>query len=193
MITCASSCLVTSGPDFSEPAQTRPEIVNIAGCQAEPSLAQIYQFNHEPLAPYQPAEFQACFLSEDAGEPVQSALLIDYGTQDPSSEDPYRHGIGGPDLDAASLGDGPRRVAIPWTPNHFLDSDKGCHTVTLIVTHRFTHLLGKYYCPQDPRDASTLTWFVNVCDGTATDPCDLVNCPSSGQSTPTVSCEGVPP
>jgi len=189
----APACLITAIPDFTPPARTRPEIITSDTYPPSPAVGKVALF--QPTAPsssYTGIEFSAWVLSEDADQDVQTVLLIDYGDQSGVSNGPYRSFVPGEPLKAATMADGPREVAIQWQPQ--AQELVGCHTVTLLVTHQSQQKNHVYYCPADPSDASTLTWFAYVCDQTDLAACGSASgsmiCPIEGQTTSTY-CAGV--
>lgn len=190
-LVCATSsaCLVTSAPDFSDP-KTRPEIVNTVDCPAKPDLSTITHLDYQEGS-YPRQEFSACIISEDLGDDVASALFIDYGKPSAISGGPYYSVVPGESVPAAALSDGPRRVSASWQPNPALTTDEGCHTVTLVVSHQFDFAFGNQYCPVNPADASTLTWFAVVCRDAAN--CSAATCTLASDTDNPSYCAGLPP
>jgi hypothetical protein len=151
-----------TGPQCGQ--RSRPFLL---GESASPHLGDMTVFQRNPAtSQYTPIEFSADMVSDDAGQPVQSVLLIDYGDDNAVSNGPYRSFVPGEPLDPACMLDGPRHVSIPWRP--LAQEPIGCHTVTLMVTHQFELKNSAFYCPADPNDASTLTWFALVCGDAST-------------------------
>jgi hypothetical protein len=178
----APACLITADPDFTPPARSRPEIITSDACPPSPAVGKVALFQPTPPnSSYTPIEFSACVVSEDAGQDVQTVLLIDYGDDSGVALGPYRWAIPGEPLKAATLADGPREITIKWLPQK--QEPPGCHTVTLLVTHQFQQINGIYHCPADANDAATLTWFAYVCDQTAIESCGAMICPIEGQTT----------
>ncbi len=190
LATGATSCLVTSEPDFSPRERTRPEIITTGLKSPSPNPAELVRFWKESTSEFDPKQFTVWVISEDVGEDLRSVLLIDYGYEGGVSNGPYRAYEPGPSIPAASASDGPRRVEIGWEPG---SHDDGCHTITLLVTHRFTNTHGTYWCPADPGDAATLTWVASVCkDSSVGEDCPQDGCPYDESNT-TTYCEGVSP
>jgi hypothetical protein len=180
----ASSCLVTASPDFTPPERTRPEIVTNDAYPPSPPLEEQAFFKLDlGSSQYTPVEFSAWVQSEDAGQPVLSELLIDYGDQSGIKNGPYRDYVPGEPLAPGTLADGPRQVTIQWRPQ--AQEIFGCHTVTLVVTHAFKNRDPVYYCPADPNDSSMLAWVALVCKSST--PADCVvdstfqQCPIQGR------------
>ncbi len=173
-----SACLVASTPVFDEPAQTPPFLVAAA---ADPDLREFLLVVDDD----QRVDFRASVISEDRGDPLKIALYIDYGLKN-NAGNPFRQSIADfPDIPAGTLRQGARPVQAEW----FLDSDvvpPGCHTVTMMVTHKFDFRK----CPDRLADSSHLVWNVLRCtsaEACAIDPfkdcpnslgSDLVTCPS---------------
>jgi hypothetical protein len=173
-----SACLVTSVPQFDEPAQTPPFLV---AAKADPDLREfVFVLDDD-----QRIDFRAAVLSEDRDVPVQIALYIDYG-QENAAGNPFKRSIAEfPEILPGTLSQGPRPVQAEW----FLDSDDvdyGCHTVTMMVTHAFDFR----NCPERLSDSSHLVWNILRCKSQelcVIDPAkqcpnsagpDLIACPS---------------
>lgn len=181
-----TGCLVIESWDFSPRKQTRPEIVTNDPFAPTPALGEFTELTKTTQG-YPPALFQAWIESEDADQDVETVLLIDYGDESGVSNGPYRGFVPGEPLQAGALSDGPRGpVTISWRPQ---SQDEGCHTVTLLVTHRFQQKTDSYYCPSVPQDASAVTWSVVLCDESGV--CLYDTCPVRGEHTSTY-CAGVP-
>ncbi|MBW2523557.1 MAG: hypothetical protein JRI23_05255 [Deltaproteobacteria bacterium] len=185
----STSCLVTSSPDFTPPERTRPEIVTNDEFGPNPAQGELVVF-YPTAGEYSPVEFAAWVQSEDADQNVLTVLLIDYGDESGVQNGPWRSYVPGKPLPAGTFSQGPRGpVTINWRPEKL--ETPGCHTVTLLVTHEFwLDPTEGYWCPKDGQDASTLTWFVAVCETANPDECDYTNCPVRGQGTRTY-CPGV--
>ena len=176
-----SACLVTSVPQFDEPAQTPPFLVAAA---ADPDIREfVFVLDGE-----QRIDFRAEVLSEDRGTPVQIALYIDYG-QENAAGNPFKRAIAEfPEITPGTLSQGARPVHAEW----FLDSDDvapGCHTITMMVTHEFDFRR----CPRRLADSSHLVWNILRCtskESCAIDP--ATECPSSAEA-PLVACPAETP
>lgn len=166
-----SGCLVTDSPDFSPPARTAPQLFPVL-----PTTEFIRALTGE--SGYQLPKFDANVLSEDAGDDLESALLIDYGVEGPGG-DPWLTATPGPTLPARSLADGPRLVSAGWNPFNF---GAGCHTVTMMVTHAKWGVNPGYWCPKEANDYATLTWVVALC-GADVSSCTFDDCPIRGDDT----------
>lgn len=193
LLAATPACLVTSDPDFSPPSQTRPEIIANDPYLPSPAVGKLAFYQWNEASEYTAVEFSAWVQSEDAEEPVQNVLLIDYGEWSDYTDGPYAIFQLGPPLAPASLADGPREVAIPWRPQR--EAEQGCHTVTLVVTHDFKSDYPGYHCPSTADDASFLTWFALVCRNEADAEACLADpasrpCPIEGQGA-TTYCAGL--
>ena len=126
----SSACLVLSPPEYDKPEQTAPMLVASA---AFPDLRQtIYVFDDTPFV-----EFGGAVLSEDAGDPVQLAIYLDYGQRN-AADRPYRNVVYPFEpIPPGTLADGPRTF-LPkrWYPSVHAVLN-GCHTATLMASHGF--------------------------------------------------------
>ena len=182
----SSACLVLSPPEYEKPEQTAPMLV--AG-EAFPDLRQtIYVYDDTPWV-----EFGGAVLSEDAGDPVQFAIFLDYGQRNAAGR-PYRNVVYPFEpVSPGTLADGPRTFSSKlWYPSVQTVS-YGCHTATLMASHAFDPGV----CPASPDDASYLVWQVircpssNECNDTCEPPaCDPVEgCASCSTPEPDASAE----
>lgn len=172
-----SGCLVTSTPDFSEPEQTPPFLVPAT---AEPRPTEVLIVRPQG-ATLPDTAFSAELRSEDAGQDVLGALLIDYGAEDELGK-PYADRVRFATLPARTLDAVETRVARAELPGSYWSNRPGCHTVTMIVTHEFDAVSG---CPERLEDSSQITWFVYACQ--VGEPCpldgdDVLACPDSGDA-----------
>ena len=154
MLMLSSACLVLDSPDFSPPPRSAPRLTAVLPVteliKAQPTRAG-----------FSLPDFSATVISEDAGQRLFSALLIDYGKESIGGA-PWLAEQVGPRLDAKTAADGPRDVRINWKPGNQLNT--GCHTVTLLVTHETKGGGVDHLCPTDANDFDTLTWVVSLCD-----------------------------
>jgi hypothetical protein len=176
----SSGCLITSEPDFERPKQTPPFLV---AADAKPDLRQpivVTDLGGQPAI-----TFNATVLSEDH-EPVQVRLLIDYGFTNLRGQK-ARRVIPQKQVAAGSLNDGPRPLSAAWFPSSDPVDRNGCHTVTLMVSHRFDDNDSNTGCPVRLCDSSALVWQVVL-------PCDpgetcVTTCESAPDTCPP-SAEG---
>lgn len=163
-----SACLVTSVPEYDEPAQTPPFLV---AAKAAPDIREfVFVLDGE-----QRIDFSAAVLSEDRGEPVHVALYIDYG-QENAAGNPFKRSLAAfPTIPPGTLSEGARDFNVSW----YLDSDDvshGCHSITMMVTHEFDFR----NCPMRLADSSHLVWNILRCpskESCAIDPAK--ECPNS--------------
>lgn len=125
----------------------------------------------------------ASILSEDADASVKFAFYVDYGTTNALGQ-PFSFALQTlPELQAATMADGPRSLlGVRWVDGIY-PIDPGCHRLTLIATHAFDTETG---CPQNLADSSQVTWHFRQCD-VGECPVSLVNCP-----VPTATCPLAP-
>jgi len=165
------ACLVTSTPEFEQPRQTPPFLITST---ASPDPTQIYVVDNAKLATQQNAvTFSADVRSDDNGESVEFQLYIDYGWPGNQLGQPFRMHI--PDiapLEPSTMSDTSRRVTAKWFPTS-PDFGLGCHTVTLIASHRFDKSSTTYSgCPACLNDSSQITCQIYRCDSDNNFSCD---------------------
>ncbi len=177
VLATSSACIVTGSPDFSPPEKTRPQLIAVTPTTEfiRPAFVD---------GAFQPTTLQAELLSEDGGDNLQPVLLIDYGFDGPGDV-PWRHAAPVDVIAPGTLSEGPRPLSISWTPPSFIQP--GCHTLTLLVTHEARGSNPGFWCPADPDDYATLTWFVALCEELST--CDYSDCFIAGEDTYNY-CEG---
>ena len=169
----ASGCLVTESPDF-EPKQAPPSLFSHEQTPTTEVMLIFQEASGYPLT-----EFFARVLSEETNEPLKGVLLLDYGNGK-SESGPWLYAATPFDVNAGRLSQGPRllepRPKFPFQEASSTTVVKtGCHTITLATSHEFQGELGQFYCPEDPRDFATLTWFITLC--TPEGDCLLDDCP----------------
>ena len=177
VLASSSACLVTGSPDFSPPERTRPQLIAVT-----PTTEFIRPAFIDGA--FQPITLEAELLSEDGGDDLEPVLLVDYGFAGPGG-DPWRDFAVADIIAPGTLSEGPRPLSISWTPRTFIQP--GCHTLTLLVTHQARGSTPGYYCPAEPNDYATLTWFVALCEELST--CDYSDCFIAGEDTYNY-CEG---
>lgn len=175
----AGSCLIATDPPFSDPEQTRPFLVPDS---VFPDPRETIIINETSAL-----TFRAKVQSEDAGEPVQAALLLNYGRASPFGpfDRPYKDIFGPfPFASASTWSAGPRDgTPIDW---NFVDDilkmdEPGCYRFTLMVGHHFD----TQGCPAS-EDYDAVSWQVVLCgvDGCPTE----LDCPEVE-----FSCTQLPP
>lgn len=150
-MTFLTSCIVADPPQYTNPGQTAPQLNSYL---ADPPISQVLPVYSNSIG----ATFSVPVRSEDAGEDLSAVFWEDYGTASPSSRV-----FNSQRLTAATYGETGRIVtSIPFTVGA---TDRGCHTVSLIVAH-INSFLPSNTQKLDPNkaksDAAILTWWVNV-------------------------------
>jgi hypothetical protein len=177
MLASTTSCLVTDSPEFAPPDRTRPLLL---ASDLLPTT-EVLQFElKEGAANYTSDTFIAQVLSEDAGQDLEVVLLTDYGSGAYNNIDgPWAPRVFQDRLDPGHTAQGPREVTVPYQPDRNALAP-GCHTVTMLVTHRFAQEEARRYCPEAANDFDTLTWFISLCreqqPGEVEPDCPLDNC-----------------
>ncbi len=172
-LSASTSCVVTGSPDFSPLERAAPKLIPVTPtAELMKVIAEGNNFFPEPFA--------AQVLSEDAGDEIETVLLVDYGLEGPGGE-PWLAANVGSRVSAGTLADGPRDFSVMWRPQPAFADLRMCHTVTLVVTHEWNGVAPFYYCPADKDDAASLTWVVALCKDSAS--CGFEDCPVSGEDT----------
>ena len=190
----ALGCLVTDTPRFDPPTPTAPYFT---GSGASPDPEQIVWFDdqgHPALLASETLPFSAYVTSQDDpnSEPafanVVPRLYVDYGTG--TAEQPFVAKYDGNPAPPNTLGQS-LLVSVDFPPfDPELQGLRGCHTITLMVSHAFTG--SPPDCPKYCGDFSATTWIALFCDSTSTDAgadeCDVLNpdtCPTPEYACPT--------
>ena len=153
--------MVTTSPEFAQPVQTPPFLTNLSPNPYQIQTIRSAQGATTGYEPAAPVNFDV--VSEDlqsAG--LQAALLLDF------------QGFGVPyDIPALAL-----NLQIPaghLPASRHVDAmtfslspsvTKGCHSVTLIVTHEFANypVQQRKINPKKDGDVATVTWWYQVGD-----------------------------
>jgi hypothetical protein len=158
-------CLVTASPDFAKPTQTPPFLTNLV---PPPYQAQFIP-NLSPIS-YAPARVVYDVISEDLqSAPLEVLLLLDFMggryEQDPLIFKPIPAGH----LDSPRRTDSIDFLLPPGTA-------KGCHSVTLLVSHEFVKDFTREISPKQTGDVAAVTWWYQV-GGDPTNPMlDIAPC-----------------
>ena len=182
-----TGCLITDPPQFNPPRHTRPFLIEAT---ADPDPKSILTVDTQLLPTTQSAEeFSAEVVSQDDPssttmstdfQQVTGWLYIDLGFDQGDGKQPYRLAFPGSSIPAGgTLEQTGRRIRATWRPGSQI-VDPGCHTATLIVSHRFDDIP----CPVCDDDFSSITWQILRCDRSA-DGCKEL--PVHGDH----SCEGL--
>lgn len=175
-----TGCLVLAPPDYEHPEQTAPV------------LSAVFPPPHLPIHINERdiVNFSVTVLSEDNGDPVQTALYIDYGKRSRFGM-PYRRGEVSPkSIAAGTIAGGQRAITVELDldtmtiPTEGVTPEKECHTLTVTASHAFNGCR----CPTDPEDMSSLTWQLIHCD--PNDPACPASCPVLDcKTTPCLFCD----
>jgi hypothetical protein len=171
---CTPACLITDPPQFKPPKHTAPFLVESS---ADPDPRRVKVVNSATLKADQTITFSADVVSQDDTDlaspfhQVESRLYIDYGFKDAPGQ-ASRFVLNGSSLvNPGSLDQtSGRRVSASWIPDVYR-VEPGCHTATLVVSHRFDPESGCWACTDD---FSTITWQILRCDSSAGD-CDALD------------------
>jgi hypothetical protein len=155
-----TGCLITDPPQFKAQKHTRPFLVEAT---ADPDPSRVKVVDAQPFIP-----FSAVVISQD--DPADSTssdfrqvhawLYIDYGLTALGSPLAYYRYLVPPNaLDVgATLDDTNRRLTATWYPG-INKVEPGCHTATLVVSHKFDD----HQCPACDDDWSSITWQLLRC------------------------------
>jgi hypothetical protein len=169
------SCLVTGSPNYDEAVPSRPFVTVVA-----PPVTELLRIERVGGA-FPVQQFSVHVTSEDAGEQLEAALLIDYGQpRDVGSEvglQPYQEDWSPQVIPEGSLSDEPRLVTLPWLPSLDNQNVPECHSVTMMVVRHPYGSSPYAWCPKDEQFA-TETWFLAVCDEPGS--CNFESCPTRG-------------
>ena len=165
----SNACLLLGEPNTDPPKRTRPVLR-----RPDPPENEFTRLLRNADQVYDAVHFRAEVRSEDAGQDLDTVLLIDYGKPNPAGE-PWLDAVPGPILQPQTIADGWRSISIDWLPKEAL-TGAGCHTVTMLVTHEITRATADgYFCPRDLDDYDTQTWLVVLCENDAS-ACDFSGC-----------------
>ncbi|MEM1032518.1 MAG: hypothetical protein AAGN82_19380 [Myxococcota bacterium] len=160
MTTAMSGCLVLGDPQYLDPERTAPRITPLTRPEELRTELSAEDGSWD-------VSFRVTITSEDAGETVELALLRNFGGGAAGGDRPYESEVGRSNLAPATLSDGPRPVTVDWFDPGVSGEDYDCARVTLLATHEFRGGSGPdFYCPADPTDVDTVTWFVLRCRDT---------------------------
>ena len=164
--------MVTASPEFAEPLPTPPFITNLTPnpYQIQPIRSvQGATTGYEPAAPI---TFDV--VSEDLQKPgLQAALLLDFqGLSLPYDIPALAVNL---NIPAGHL-PSPRHAG-PMSFGLSPSVTKGCHSVTLIVTHEFANdIFSRTINPKEPGDVAMVTWWYQVGIDSANPSFDVTTC-----------------
>lgn len=189
LATMSTGCLLTDPPQFKPAKHTRPFLLEatadpdpravlVVDSALIPSTQNTLPFSANVMSQDDPADS----TSPTSFQQVEAWLYVDYGLDDADPlSPPHRFAFPATRLDpGGTLDDIDRRVKAVWRPG-LQKVDPGCHTVTLVVAHKFDDL----QCPLCVDDFSAITWQILRCDRTKLGDCDAL--PVSGPG----SCESL--
>lgn len=159
----AGACVLSEPPDYGIARQSPPFFWNLL--KADPSIWVVkpYSSNGPPQNVSVPVR------SEDAGDPLVGIMFLDYKKLD-SDGGEIPNQIGSGYLPAGTFDETDRVMKAFWV----VPPKKGCHTVTLVVTHS-KNLDGNV--PINDADTAIISWPVDIDD----DGTSLVgDCPGGG-------------
>ncbi len=132
-------------PEFEAPARVPPVV---AAAEVEPALSRIIRL--EPGVDR--LQVSVPFRSEDLGSPILGAFLLDAeaGARDPRALKTVEVG-------ASSFEDDTRAVDAELTG--FSRVDPGCHSLTLMLTHR-SNTDGREVVALDDSEATRIVWWL---------------------------------
>lgn len=191
LTTLAHACLITSPPQFSAPKHTAPFLIPSS---ATPALGNVVVIdNYDESVSTTGVLFAANFVSQDSDvetpdfHTVQGKLYLDYGYMQFSIR-PYAQSSPATVADGGQTGSldqtAPRTVSATLKPDQW-GLSLGCHTVTLVVSHKYDDAYTG--CPLCDDDFTTLTWQVLYCNSRRPDACtelDATTCPVFNESCP---------
>lgn len=182
LMSATPACLVLGEPDYEAPTRGRPQLIEVTPTH-QALLARDDADGTRAIV-----DVVANLRSEDAGEPVEAVLLIDYGQFDVDGVTPWR-GTGGVTIAPAASADVLRRISLRWIEAIDANTNE-CHRVTMVASHTFFGTSPFEYCPTEEDDLATLTWFVRLCGSSvpladcSLDPCAEAApevCPAPGE------------
>ena len=174
VVMASSGCIVTGSPDFEDGTSTKPVLTVVA-----PAVTEILCAAPQPND-FLAQTFTVLVESQDReDEPLNAALLIDYGTpQNTGQEEPQPYtGVAsqGP-IEIGSLNDDPRTVSRSWAPIGVAPG--ACPRVTMMVLRNRFGTDPYFWCPTDDQ-FETVTWYVAFEEDGDCGPA-LATCPIAG-------------
>ncbi len=155
-------CIVADPPAYEERAKTSP-MLDLS--MADPPITEVIAVDTTAARTIVP--FNIPVRSEDAGDELMALFYLSFGQEDQTPQ--YRI----TEEPASTFDDANRVISLEWD---YHQMDRGCHQLTLVVTHRANFDLEKWL-PTDPADVALATWWVNVDDDPA-QPNRFSDCPS---------------
>ena len=168
------ACLVTSTEDFPDPAQTPPFL---SATRASPALNQLIIV--DGTSP-EPIDFSTYVRSEDQNAQLQAHLVADWPLTTSALQITQ--------IPPGTFADS-RFLTLRWDPRSPTLTTgqplgRGCHPITLVVSHSFNTFTS---VPASLDDADFLVWWVLVGDPTDKNflaTAELASCPTTTQPLP---------
>jgi hypothetical protein len=166
LTSCAlSACVVAEPPTYKNSDRT-PPFINLR--ETLPLVTRITLMHSK-----EETKFNASVRSEDQGTSLMGILFLDYSF---AGQRELNFG----EIPGSTFDDLRRILLVPWTPT---ESDKGCHQVTMLVTHKDNVSFPEgRVVTESSEDLAIVTWWVNV-NPNDTDPENLGVCPN-GEAPP---------
>jgi len=171
MLAALPSCVIAGPPDYQDPGQTPPVLdLTKASFSVFSVLTATTGVSGTPATQF---TFTVPVRSQDVGDDGLIALLyLDYGGSDAVRQPPLWT------AGASTFDDTSRIVRLPWSA---ANQTKGCHTLTMMVTHasNVDFQTGEPVVSIDPPDdVAYATWWVDIDDdSTGQDPNPMSGCP----------------
>jgi hypothetical protein len=150
MALTTAGCLVTDSPEFPEPKRTPPFLTNFDPPPHELQTIAVRPGTDPDDGNYLPATVEFDVVSEDLGQEVVALVYLDFK----GVNAPIKPSLCNLTIEPATLSTTGRRVKCDFTL-----SDKGCHTISAVVSHGFHPASVK---PLDELDVDIATWFYQV-------------------------------
>ncbi len=169
LLTATNACVIGE-PDFTPPERTRPQLIAVT-----PPTTELLRITPTSANTFAPLNFTVQLVSEDAGDDVEAALLLNYGhpsTLIPGT--PYENAVDNKEWPAGTLADGPRPLTLTWPVPQLINESHICKSLTVIATHSLYGFTPYRDCPTDIADSDTLTWFVALCENLSD--CSIDDC-----------------
>jgi hypothetical protein len=143
-----TGCLIAEAPTYGAPRRTVPVIDDLS-VTPPPSLFLYIQAGARQ-------EFNMTVRSEDAGESLIAAWVVDYGH--PMRAIP----LGATQEVPPRPADQPKTLTPYFVPNGLVT--KGCHSLTLLVMHHssYNDVTRSPYEDVADDDVAAITWFIDV-------------------------------
>ncbi|HVR21418.1 MAG TPA: hypothetical protein VMS65_17010 [Polyangiaceae bacterium] len=145
----ATGCLVAEAPEYG-PAQQRPPVVGWENVKPSPYELQTIDETLGSL------DIRVPVRSEDAGDPLQGVLWVDYGNVS------SRKRFDEKQVPASSFDDLERAYSTTWIWDERVKKECG-HTLTLLLMHRSNYDDDKDIPNENVEwDVASVTWQMNV-------------------------------